>query len=201
MSALFLRSRGSKLIAGLGNPGQKYRFTRHNLGARAVEGFAGSNGLKLKKNIFLKSLVSRAKICGQETYLAFPQTYMNLSGQALSLILRKKKISPKDLLVVCDDISLPLDSMRIRPEGSSGGHKGLDSIIECLGTTKFARLRLGIGPLPKGQDLSEYVLEDFRDNEQKAVKDLIFRSYAAMENWLAEGIDKCMSAFNKKAEE
>jgi len=203
-SAFFFGSRaqvrGQKLIVGLGNPGEPYRRTRHNVGARAVEALARRSGVALKNDRFLKSFWACASISGQKSCLAFPQTFMNLSGEAVVLFLKKKKISVKDLLVVSDDASLPLGDLRVRAGGSSGGHNGLQSVIERLGTDEFGRLRLGIGSPPAGfrGDLADYVLERFAAAEEMIVKGMLESALEAMETWLTQGTEACMNIFNRR---
>ncbi len=186
------------MIVGLGNPGPQYRLTRHNAGARAVEALARKHGWKLKKSIFLKSLVASGELFKSKIYLIVPQTYMNLSGRAVAACLRKKRLHSQGLLVVCDDVGLPLGEMRFRARGSAGGHNGLKSVIEHIKTDEFNRMRLGIGRGAQEGDLADYVLAKFAVREEPAVEEMIEAAVHAMETWLEAGIDKSMNLFNAK---
>lgn len=185
-----------KLIVGLGNPGAAYKKTRHNAGALAVEKLAGKNRFLFKRNRSFKSLIASGKIQGESACLALPQTFMNLSGEAVALLMRKKRILPEDILVVCDDAALPLGTFKVKAGGSDGGHNGLASIIEKLGTKDFPRLRLGIGGTQG--DLSDYVLSSFKKDEEPVMREALDKSVEIMETWLAQGIDTCMNRFNRK---
>ena len=138
-------SDGTKLIVGLGNPGLIYAGSRHNVGFAVLKSLAGSLKINFKRDSSVSALVAKDKLPQKDIVLALPQTYMNLSGIAVVALLKKFKINPKDLLVVCDDLDLELGKMKIRPQGSSGGQRGIASIIERLGTQDFCRLRIGIG--------------------------------------------------------
>ncbi len=186
-----------KLIVGLGNPGPKYRFTRHNIGFIILDNIASDFNIRVKKH-FHNSLCGKGRIGSDQVMLAKPLTYMNLSGVAVSEIKKREDIALKDLLIIMDDIDLPLGKIRLRPKGSSGGHKGLSSIIVELGTEEFPRLRIGIAPQYRGlaSILKEYVLAGFKRGERKPVADLIEKSSRCVETWVREGIEAAMNRFN-----
>src|SRR5215211_6220548 len=150
------------LIVGLGNPGERYEWTRHNLGFMLVDLLARQAGAQVKR-AECRALVGRAEFEARAVELVKPQTYMNLSGESVACLLRKRaELKPaRDLLVVCDDIAIPFGTIRLRPRGSSGGQKGLKNIIEVLGTDDFMRLRIGIRPDHPVSDTARFVLEDF----------------------------------------
>ncbi len=185
------------LIAGLGNPGSKYVNTRHNIGFRVIENLAKRHDSVIKKKLFSRSRESAFTYSRKKTLLVQPLSFMNLSGEVVSAYIRRHAISGRDILVVCDDVNLPLGMLRLRAKGSAGGHNGLASVIEAIGTQDFSRLRIGIGGegMPSG-DISDYVLSDFKDNELSCVEEAIARSVTACEYWLKNGIEKAMSAYN-----
>lgn len=187
------------LIVGLGNPGSEYASHRHNIGFRAVEALARAHGLTFRREKGSKAHVASGQIGGREVILAKPQTFMNLSGQAVGRVHRAHKISPENLLVVYDDLDLPLGRLRLRPEGGSGGHKGMRSILDSLGTQAFPRLRVGIDRPPGRMDPAEYVLQPFAEEERPLLPELLERAVAATECWLAEGIVAAMDRFNRPA--
>src|SRR3989338_5399149 len=156
-----------KLIVGLGNPGLIYRGSRHNIGFRVVKALARAKRIALKKEKGISSLSAKASLDGCEVLLSLPLTYMNLFGSAVNGLIKKYKIEPATgLLVVCDDLDLGLGRIKIRASGSSGGHRGLRSIIEALKTEEFARLRVGIGrPVMAKSETSKYVLSPFAGKE------------------------------------
>jgi len=184
------------LIAGLGNPGPEHAANRHNVGFRCVERLAAAHGLafdKRQKN----GRVALGEIAGRRVVLVKPQTFMNESGRAVVALARFYQVPPEQMLVVYDDLDLPLGTVRLRPEGGSGGHKGMRSIIEHLGSQNFPRLRIGIGR-PAGQmDPAAYVLQDFSVEEQPLVEEALERAVAAIETWLREGIVMAMSRHNR----
>ena len=186
-----------KLIVGLGNPGPAYKYTRHNAGASAVEKLAKELGLLLKAHRTLKSILAQGKREGCVFLLALPQTYMNLSGEAVAVLAQKKRIATGNILVVYDDVALPLGTLRVRPSGSAGGHHGLASIIESLGTRDFARLRLGIAGHRSYDDLSDHVLSKFDKDEEALVKEMLMRAAQAIEMWIVKGLEPTMGRFNQ----
>lgn len=185
-----------KLIVGLGNPGLSYANTRHNLGARAVRAIAKEYRVGLKLNRSFKSRIAKIVVDNDECLLAIPSTYMNLSGQSIGLLLRLKKISPQDLLVIYDDVDLDLGVMRFRKKGGSGGHKGIKSVIETINTQDFNRLRLGIGRGHSRQETKDYVLTNFLRSEIKTVNSAVKDAAEACRIWIKFGPDKAMNEFN-----
>jgi len=182
---------------GLGNPGRKYKNTRHNLGFQVIDLLAK----KLKKKP--KSGVgdfhfAKMDFVGRELYLVKPDTYMNDSGIAVSECINRWEVKPEELLVICDDLSLPVGKIRVRAEGSDGGHKGLKSIIAEIGTTDFPRLRMGIGPNPPDYPAEKYVLKPFHKSEKKIVKEMIQTAAEAVELSITEGVEKAMNRYNAK---
>ncbi len=185
------------LVAGLGNPGSKYINTRHNIGFRVVERLAEQCNASIRKRFFANAKECRLTAFGRKILLIQPLTFMNISGVAVSAYLKRLKLARSDMLVICDDVNLSLGKIRIRPNGSAGGHNGLLSIIERLSTTDFPRLRVGIGSEIRITDLSEYVLSDFEPNELTDVEESIVQAAAACECWLKNGIDAAMNRYNK----
>lgn len=183
-----------KLIVGLGNPGEKYRLTRHNIGADVAANLAKKYGISLRRQRYM-SRFGEGKIEGEDVKIILPLTYMNLSGRAVSSIVRDKKIGLSDILVICDDADLKLGDIRIRAKGSSGGHRGLRSIIEGLGSESFPRLRVGIG---KQGNLKDHVLSPFGKGESKKVKEAREEAIEAVLCWLTKGIEKAMSSCNTR---
>jgi len=185
----------AKLIIGLGNPGRKYAGNRHNVGFQCLDRLAEAWDLSFSRRKH-KALLAQGEIAGLKAILAKPQTFMNLSGQAVERLARFYKVPPESILVIYDDLDLPLGKIRLRPEGGSGGHKGMNSIIEHLGTDGFPRLRVGIGR-PTHSDPVDYVLDDFAPDEQIAIEEAYERAVSAVELWLAEGIVAAMNRYNK----
>ena len=183
-----------KLIVGLGNPGKRYKLTRHNIGANVVKELAGSNGISLRRRKY-RSRFGEGKIAGEEINIILPETFMNLSGEAVRSIVKDKGIALSEVLVICDDADLTLGDIRIRQKGSSGGHRGLRSIIENVGSESFARLRIGIG---KERDLKSYVLKPFNKAEAKQLEEAGKRSLEAILCWLTKGIQAAMNSYNAK---
>ncbi len=185
-----------RLVVGLGNPGPEYADHRHNLGFRVVDALAGKHGLAFTRRKG-KERIAEGEICGQNVILAKPQTFMNLSGRAVSRMSRHFEVSPEKILVVCDDLDLPLGRLRLRPEGGSGGHKGMRSIIDLLGTQSFARLRIGIDRPSGRMDPADYVLQPFAEDEEVIVAEVVRQAVAAVECTLTEGIIAAMDRFNR----
>jgi PTH1 family peptidyl-tRNA hydrolase len=183
-----------KLIVGLGNPGRSYAAHRHNVGFRCLDHLARVHGLSFVRDR-AKAYVASGRIAALRVLLAKPRTYMNLSGQAVSRLARFYKIASQDILVIYDDLDLPLGVIRLRPEGGSGGHKGVKSIIESLGTQAFPRLRIGIGR-PPDEDAVEYVLSNFTPDEEIAIENACERAVAAVECFLTEGLAAAMNEYN-----
>lgn len=183
-----------KLIVGLGNPGEKYKFTRHNIGANVAKRLAKSNNISLRRRKYL-SRFGEGKIGTEKVNIILPLTYMNLSGRAVNLIVKEKKIVLSGILVICDDADLKLGNIRIRPKGSDGGHRGLRSIIENLGSDSFSRLRIGIG---KEENLKMHVLAPFGKDEIDKVKEVEERATNATLCWLTKDIAQAMNIYNTR---
>jgi len=185
------------LIVGLGNPGERYEWTRHNLGFMLVDLLARQSNA-LVKRAECRALVGRAEVEGRAVELVKPQTYMNLSGESVACLAKKRAgFGPaSDLLVVSDDIALPFGSIRLRARGSSGGQKGLKSIISALGTDEFPRLRVGIRPEHPVGDTASYVLERFPRAQHAEVEKVLERCAEALRAVIRDGIEKAMSQFN-----
>ena len=186
-----------KVIIGLGNPGKRYEKTRHNVGFMVASALAGSHGIRLNTKAF-NSLIGRGRILGEEVTIALPQTYMNRSGEAVRAMLSRRKTELCDLLVVCDDVNLSLGITRIRADGSAGGHNGLASIIEHLGSGDFARLRVGIGKDTENANLSGYVLSTFKKAEEAILDEVVETSVDCCEAWLKGGVERAATQFNLK---
>ena len=189
-----------KLIVGLGNPGREYRDTRHNVGFMVVDEIARRHGIDWASgpSQLAETLIGK-RFGAEPMMLAKPLTYMNNSGDAVAGLVRYFDVNHDDLIVVVDEAALPFGRLRARPRGSAGGHNGLKSIIERLGTTEFSRLRLGVGRGDGRRDLADHVLARFERGEQADLETLITRAADAAEMFAAEGISKVMNAFNPGA--
>ena len=186
-----------KLIVGLGNPGREYRDTRHNVGFMVIDEIARRHQLALGMAPSQVPDALVAKKFGAEPLLvAKPLTIMNRSGNAVAALLRYYDIAASDLLVVVDEVALPFGKVRARARGSAGGHNGLKSLAERLGTTEFARLRLGVGRGDPRRDLADHVLSTFEPEERQGLEELITRAADAAEMFAVAGIDKVMNAYN-----
>ena len=191
------------LIVGLGNPGRGYANNRHNVGFICLNHFAQKQGIQFDKKQ-CKARVGLGEVTGSKVVIARPQTYMNKSGQSVSLLVKKFNISPDNLLVIHDDLDLPSGKIRIRQGGSSGGHKGVGSIITELGSQDFVRIRVGIGRPVKNEDSTEfsedeiinYVLSDFTPDEKQAITQVIPRVSEAILCLLTEGLTTAMNKYN-----
>jgi len=190
-----------KLIVGLGNPGRGYANNRHNVGFICLNHFARTQGIRFDKKQG-RARIGIGEVAGSKVVVARPQTYMNLSGQSVSRLVRKFDINLTNLLVIHDDLDLPLDKIRIRQGGGSGGHKGVDSIITCLGSQDFIRLRVGIGrpTTPFAQiseaDIIAYVLRDFNADEKQTITQVIPKVSEAILCLLSEGLTAAMNKYN-----
>lgn len=182
-----------KLIIGLGNFEKKYLFTRHNAGFMAVDFFIQTNNLQFKTEKKLKSAIAKFKLNNEDIILIKPLTYMNLSGEAVIAVMNFYKIDLQDILVIYDDISLDSGKIRFRKSGSDGGHNGIKSIIEKLGTSQFDRLKIGIGPQPNIPS-EAYVLQNFSSEELELLKQIFKKPL--IEDYLKDGIDKVQNAYN-----
>lgn len=189
-----------RLIVGLGNPGKEYRETRHNVGFMVADEIAKRHGLTLAMAPSPVPDAFIAKKFGADPFLiGKPLTFMNRSGDAVAALAHYYDIVPADLLVVVDEVALPFGRLRARARGSAGGHNGLKSVIERLGTTEFPRLRLGVGRGDTRRDLADHVLSKFEADERSALEELITRAADAAEMFAAEGIEKVMNAYNPGA--
>ena len=187
-----------RLIVGLGNPGPEYEWTPHNLGFLAVDGIAERAGIRVTRPES-KALVGRGELAGQEMVLAKPQTYMNLSGVSVRMLLDRYELDPAQLIVLVDDVDLPWGSLRIRERGSAGRHNGLKSIVSSMGTQEFLRVRLGVGPGKVWGELRDYVLCKMGRAEREVAAQMIADANDAVELIYREGVGKAMSRFNRKA--
>jgi PTH1 family peptidyl-tRNA hydrolase len=188
-----------RLIVGLGNPGPGYARHRHNVGFMAVDRFAERHGFRFARRE-AGALVATGSFEGIPLALAKPQTFMNRSGAAVRPLVRRYCRTPGDLVVVYDELDLPLGRLRLRKEGSHGGHNGMRDVIAALGTQQFARLRLGVGRPPSGEDSADYVLYPFTPDERPLVESMLDDAVAALEHLLREGIDSAMNEFNRTRE-
>lgn len=183
------------LVVGLGNPGARYEKTRHNLGFMVIDRLAERLQTSVKRDE-CRALIGRGQAAGETVELAKPQTFMNLSGESVSCLLRKDDRSVGKLIVVSDDLALPFGSVRIRPKGSHGGQNGLRSIIDCLKTQEFCRLRIGIAPDRPVSDASSFVLDNFSKSDLKEVDSILDISADAVISIIEDGIEKAMAKFN-----
>jgi len=184
------------LIVGLGNPGAEFRYNRHNVGFMLLDCLADRLGESFSR-IESNSLLTKAKYQDKRLLLAKPQNFMNLSGQAVFRLVKYYKIPLKSLLIVYDDVDLPLESIRIRPNGGAGGHKGVASIIEHLGTNEFPRLRLGIGRPPGRKNAAAYVLQDFIEEENEFIEVTLERAVDAVLVFVSAGLETAMNKYNE----
>ncbi len=184
-----------KIVVGIGNPGAEYEGTRHNVGFDTLDAVARQAALNPGYRSRFQALVALVTLEDQSTLLVKPQTYVNLSGQAVRAALDWYKELVDNLLVVCDDLHLPLGRIRVRRSGSSGGHKGLKSIEQALSTNEFARLRIGIGE-PVGMTAVDFVLSRFAPHERPQIEAAVERAAQAVRCWVRAGVDACMNEFN-----
>jgi len=185
-----------KLIVGLGNPGNKYTKTRHNIGYRVVKKLAEKYSIEFKRSYLTKSLFAKSLEGPEQIMLVLPLTFMNLSGRAISKIAKRNNVSLGDILVVHDDIDSPFGKIRIRPSGSDGGHQGLRSIIDTLSSDEFARVKIGIGRPQKKEDVVNYVLSNFSREEEESLIEIIARAVDCCNVWFETGIENAMNEFN-----
>lgn len=188
---------GVKLIVGLGNPGYEYHLTPHNLGFMAVDHLAESCGVEISRRE-AQALTASTHLAEQEVVLAKPQTFMNLSGMAVARLLERYELPVQDLIVLVDDVDLPLGLLRIRPRGSAGSHNGLKSIIGALQADEFGRVRMGVKPEGPVGDLVSYVLGPFRKADLKVVAKMLDQVSEAVRVILKEGISRAMNRYNRR---
>ncbi len=187
------------LVAGLGNPGEEYVNTPHNLGFRVVDRLAERHGIRVHRKDS-HALVGVGEIDGHPVMLAKPQTFMNLSGTSLRPLLEKHQVPPESVVVVYDELDLPWTSIRIKAKGSAAGHKGMDSVIRSLGTAGIVRIRMGIHPGHPVRDGADFVLAPFKRSQEKDLEELIGQAADAVRSILAEGVEKAMTKFNRRAQ-
>ena len=184
-----------KLVVGLGNPGRKYEETRHNVGFRVVAELARRLAAPSARVKF-DGQYSEVQVAGERVLLLCPQTFMNRSGASVLAARDFYKIDNDEILIVCDDFSLPLGRLRFRPKGSAGGQKGLNDVIQRLGNQGVPRLRIGIDPPPDNWDVADFVLSKFRADELKIIDTAIQVAADAVETWSRAGVDACMNKYN-----
>lgn len=185
-----------KFVVGLGNPGSKYDGTRHNVGFEVLDGLHGKYGSPAGRSM-ADGKICTVNVGSVSLTLVWPLTYMNRSGRCVQSIARFYKVDvSQDLIVVCDDLSLPLGKIRIRPKGSAGGQKGLADILQSLGSQEVPRLRIGIDPVPDRWDAADYVLSRFRGDEREVMDSTVQRACLAIESWCTNGLQDCMNQFN-----
>jgi len=183
------------LIVGLGNPGASYEKTRHNLGFMLIDELAREAQTQVKRSE-CRSLIGRAVIENQTVELVKPQTFMNISGEAVSCLLAKDERTVEKVVVISDDLALPIGSIRIRPKGSHGGHNGLRSIIDCLRTSDFIRVRIGIMPEHPVANTKDFVLQNFAKDEKEVVEKVLKDSADAVRIIISDGVEKAMAKWN-----
>jgi PTH1 family peptidyl-tRNA hydrolase len=192
-----------KLIVGLGNPGIEYQFTPHNAGFLAVDRIAEDFGVMLT-NRRGKALTARAKLAGQDVLLAKPETFMNLSGLSVAALIQEFEVSSADIIVLYDELALPLGTIRIRPDGRSNGHNGVKSISRVLGTEEWLRIRIGVGKptLADGREIKasgkDYLLSPMRKQELAVLDEVLDRVRSAVETVLTQGVSAAMNEFNRR---
>jgi len=186
-------------VIGLGNPGEDYELTAHNLGFLIIDRLAQRNRIKISRKDSM-ALVGQGSVAGHKVMLAKPQTYMNLSGQSVQGLLVKNEIAPADLILVYDELDLPWKSLRIRPNGSAAGHRGAGSVIECIGTREFPRVRLGVHGGRRDKDGAQIVLAKLKRAHKEELDELLDYASQAVESIIAEGVEKSMAKFNRRAQ-
>jgi len=187
------------LIVGLGNPGPEYEHTAHNLGFLVVDRLAERNGIRVSRKDSM-AMVGQGSVEGKRVLLAKPQTFMNVSGPSVKGLLVKYELQPGQLLLVYDELDLPWQSLRIRPGGSAGGHRGVDSVIKSIGSGDFPRVRLGIHGGRRERDGAQIVLSQFKRGQKEELDELLDYAAQAVESIVAEGVEKSMTKFNRRAQ-
>jgi PTH1 family peptidyl-tRNA hydrolase len=186
------------LVAGLGNPGEEYALTPHNLGFMVVDELGRRHGIRVTRKDS-RALVGPGEIAGKPVLLAKPQTYMNLSGTSIAPLMLKHGISTGELVAVYDELDLPWTGLKIKPKGSAAGHNGMESVIRSLGTNEFVRVRLGIHPGHPIRDGAEFVLAPFKRSQREELDELTGFAADAVESIIADGVEKAMTRFNRRA--
>jgi PTH1 family peptidyl-tRNA hydrolase len=186
------------LVVGLGNPGEEYENTPHNLGFLVIDLLAERYSIRVSRKDS-KAHTGVGEIAGKAVMLAKPQTYMNLSGTSVAPLMGKHSLTPEDLILVYDELDLPWGEMRIKPRGSAAGHNGPKSVIASLGTQEFVRVRLGINPGREIREGAEYLLSPIKRSQQKELGELVGRGADAVTSIIAEGVEKSMTIFNRRA--
>ncbi|HWQ29343.1 MAG TPA: aminoacyl-tRNA hydrolase [Negativicutes bacterium] len=184
------------LIVGLGNPGDKYRYTKHNVGFMVLDYFASQHNISISR-LKHKALLGEGQIGQERVILAKPQTYMNLSGESVQELMHWYKEDITRLIVVYDDVDLAVGRIRIRPEGSSGTHNGMKSIIYLMNSDKFPRIRVGIGKQPEYMDLADYVLSRFTDEEIPLMEEAVKKASLAIEEIIKRDLNSAMNKYNR----
>lgn len=195
---MFLKKTGgvSWIVVFLGNPGLKYEGTRHNAGFMACDAMAEAKGVSVNRSRF-RALTASCTVAGESVLLMKPQTYMNLSGEAVKQAAAFYKVKAENIIVVSDEVSLPIGKLRIRQKGSAGGHNGLKNIIQCLGTDQFPRIRMGVGAPPHPDyDMADWVLSVFRNQDAADMAESAKRTAQAVECYIAQGPQKAMNLYN-----
>jgi len=190
-----------KLVVGLGNPGKAYGNTRHNAGFLVLDELAARSEVRFRRGWLSSAQTAKAVVGGASVLLARPLTFMNRSGQAVAGLMRKRGLGLEDLIVVSDDVELAVGQVRVRRQGGAGGHNGLRSVMDHLGTQVFARVRVGVGPRPTGEDLVDYVLGKFSREEREKMMDVVKTAADAVESIIEDGLDQAMNRFNQKQRE
>lgn len=185
-----------KVVVGLGNPGRRYERTRHNVGFEVLDRLGGKPGVTFRRSWRFPARLGTVCAEGEELLLVKPETFMNRSGLAVAPLLRKRGLAPADLIVVLDDADLEVGRLRIRPKGSAGGHRGLQSIVQELGTEAFTRLRIGIGRGAGGEELVDFVLATFAPAERAAVDEAVGRAADAVRAIVRDGVERAMNRYN-----
>ena len=186
------------LIIGLGNPGREYKLNRHNIGYRVIDHLSNEWDISVS-HVRSKSIIGSDIFLENKIVLAKPQTFMNQSGDAVRGLLRFYKTELDKILIIFDDLDLPLGTLRFRPEGGSGGHKGMTSIIEKIGSKSFPRMRLGIGRPIGNMDVARFVLQDFNEDDEKTLQRIMVRAEEAIRMFIQHGVYAAMSRFNSSA--
>lgn len=187
------------LVVGLGNPGPEYEWTPHNLGFLTVDRLAVSNKIRIDRKDS-KALLGVGSFSGKDLLLAKPQTFMNVSGPSVKALMEKHEVPASNLIVVYDELDLPWTGVRVRPKGSAAGHNGIDSVIRSIGTMEFSRVRLGINPGHKVGNGAKFVLEPFKKAQMRELDELLDHAARAVESIIAEGVEKSMTKFNRRAQ-